>query len=793
MKYLFALLLLGIQSILSAQTLLGRVQNSSGEGIAYANVALDGKLITISDADGEFVINGLAEGQELFLLITHLSYLPAEKRLTNQADSGGLIIQMDDRRYMHGEVEIVGVRADARTPFTESTIEREQLERMDVGVDLPLLLDLEPAVVTTSDAGTGIGYTGIRVRGSDATRVNVTINGVPLNDAESSTVFWVNLPDMVASTEDIQIQRGVGTSTNGPGAFGASINMRTSSSEDAAFGRVSAFGGSFKTRKLNVAAGTGLLNEQVSFDVRLSSIQSDGFIDRATADLQGYFLQGAWISEKQSVRLLAFGGNEKTYQAWYGVPAEILDTNRTFNYYTYDNEVDDYGQQHYQLLFDQQLGTHSSFNLTLYRTDGSGYFEQFKEEESMIDYGISPLVLGGDTLSTSDIIRRRWLDNTLVGANLSFTTTWDEKHRLVTGGGVNRYDGAHFGEIIWAQYSNDGNIRDRYYDNDAQKSDANIFAKLTYAVGNRWDLFADMQYRAVGYEFVGVNDDGSELDQSVDFGFFNPKAGFVFRPKHGLKYYASVAVGNKEPNRNDYTESAPGNQAKSESMLDYELGMLWKQANQALGINLYYMDYTDQLVLTGQLNDVGGPLRVNVPESFRAGIELSWSKRFSKNLRWNGNIALSRNRILNYEEFVDDWDSGAQQSFSYTTTDIAFSPSVVGSSELAYRFWDRVGKGNAEVALVSKYVGEQYLDNSSNAAARLDKWWVHDFRFNWNMTSPKGFKKLALTIVVRNLLDELYESNGWSYAYLSGGQRNYLLGYYPQAGTNVLGGVTLDF
>ena len=791
MKKVFFVCFLALAFSAEGQELVGKVQNEQGDPVAYAYVSIGEQVAAVTDDVGSFTIRGLDE-ETYIISVRHLSYRTYVDTLDYRAGISPLSITLLSKTYTHGEVEIVGVRADDRTPFAQTIIDREKLDRMDVGVDLPLLMDLEPAVVTTSDAGTGIGYTGIRVRGSDATRVNVTINGAPLNDAESSTVFWVNLPDLVASTDDIQIQRGVGTSTNGPGAFGASINVRTSRVNPEPFGRVSAFGGSFNTRKFNVAAGTGLLNDRFSFDVRLSSLDSDGFIDRATADLEGYFMQGAWLSEKRSLKLILFGGSERTYQAWYGVPDDIIDTNRTYNFYTYDNEVDDYGQDHYQLIYDEQLSKNTSLNLTLYRTDGAGYFEQYKEGETLTDYQISPLILGGDTIGSSDLIRRRWLDNTLLGGNVTVNSSFDGGHRLIAGGGYGRYEGAHFGEVIWAQFANDSEIRDRYYDNDAIKTDGNVFVKFNYALNKEFDLFADVQVRTVGYDFLGIDENGEELDQSVNHSFFNPKAGVVFRPKQGVKYYASVAVGNKEPNRNDFTESAPSVQPRPESMIDYELGGVWRQAKQAIGVNFYYMDYTDQLVLTGELNDVGGPLRVNVSESYRAGVELTWTRRLLNRLTWGGNLALSRNRIRNFTEFVDDWDTGDQAEVFYDETEISFSPGIVSASEMQFGLWESE-KVSATVALVSKYVGEQFLDNSGSDAAKLDGWFVNDVRFNWNIKGMKGIRDLAFTINVRNVLNEEYESNGWSYAFINGGERNYLLGLFPQAGTNVLGGVTMRF
>lgn len=696
------------------------------------------------------------------------------------------------------EAEVTALRAGDRGPFATSTVRRERIEKINTAVDLPVLLEQQPSVVTTTDAGTGVGYTGLRIRGSDATRINVTVNGVPINDAESQSVFWVNMPDLASSAEDVEVQRGVGTSTNGPGAFGASINVRTSTVKTDAFGEVSAFGGSYNTQRYSARFGTGLLplngdkGQRFSLDGRLSTITSDGFIDRATSDLKSYFMQGAWVGATRSLRFITFSGKEVTYQAWNGAPREVVDTNRTYNEYTYDNQVDDYRQTHYQLLFDHKVGAHGTVNATLFRVYGKGYFEQYQPEDDMATYGISPAVINGDTITTTDIIRRRWLDNVLTGANLSYDTKLGA-HRLVLGGSYSDYRGDHFGEVVWARYSGELDIRDRYYTNDSRKTDANAYAKLTYALAPRLDLFGDAQVRNVMHSFLGYDGDLRNVTQEVDYTFFNPKVGVLFRMAEGRKAYASIAIANREPNRDDLTETSPESRPTSERMTDVEVGYEHRIARFVAGINGYYMDYTDQLVLTGELNDVGYALRTNVPSSYRAGVELSLNTRISRQLVWRANATFSRNVVRDYTEYLDDYDNGGQKSVVVGESELAFSPSVIAGSELSYRIWDNASKGYAELTLVTKYVGQQYLDNTASSDRALDAYLVNDVRVNVSFLGVKGLKRIDLNVTVRNLFSELYESNGWVYSYLYEGRRNDMVNVFPQAPVNVFVGATLRF
>lgn len=792
---LFAAALLGLAT--HAQTrLTGTITGENDaplDGVSLV-VGDEQRFGTSTDREGRYGIGGLRPGA-LRLRLTYIGYLPVDTLLQLAAGDNRFSLRMQPNLVLMREAEVTALRAGERAPFAVSKVTREELDRINTGVDLPILLDLQPGVVTTTDAGTGIGYTGLRIRGSDATRINVTLNGVPINDPESQAVFWVNMPDLASGLEDVEVQRGVGTSTNGPGAFGASINMRSGAIRKEAFGEISAFGGSFNTRRYNARFGTGLMNQggdagAFSIDGRLSTIQSDGYIDRATADLHSYQLQAAWLGKKRSLRFFTMSGKEVTYQAWEGVPREVLDTNRTFNPYTYDNQVDDYRQTHYQLLFDQQVGANATLNITLFRVLGAGFFEQFRENDRLDRYGIGPVVIGDTSITRSDLIRRRWLDNTLDGVNATYEQRFGA-HRLVVGGSYSHYSNDHFGEVIWARWAGDSNIRQRYYDNNGTKTDGNAFAKLNYVLNDRFDLFADAQVRTVTHSFLGFNNALDNVTQEAAWTFFNPKAGVQWAAHEGGRVYASVAIGNREPNRSDLIESSPQSRPRPERMTDYELGYERRSGRFATGVNLYYMDYTDQLVLTGELNDVGYALRTNVAESYRAGAELTWAAQVGRRLVWRANAAFSRNRIRNFSEFVDDFDNGGQQRNDLGETDIAFSPAMVAGSELAYRFVDKPEKLRGDVAFVTKYVGEQYLDNTASRDRMLDPFLVNDLRFNVTLLGFKGMRSVDLNLTLRNLFSELYENNGWVYSFIGDGARQDLVSLFPQAPFHVLGGVVV--
>ena len=724
------------------------------------------------------------------------------------------------------EFVLRAIRVGDNSPVAHENFLKEDLESINHGVDLPILLDQATSVVTTSDAGAGVGYTGIRVRGSDASRVNVTINGIPLNDSESQGTFWVDLPDLSSSTNDIQIQRGVGASTNGAGAFGASINLSTFNSinSSSSYGEIANSLGSFNTMKNTIKLGTGLIDGKWNFEGRLSRVVSDGFIDRASSDLSSYYLSGGFFGVKTTMRAIAFSGHETTYQAWYGAPLRLLnsgvDSNQTYNPYQYDNEIDDYTQSHYQLHLSHKINNKIKLNAAFHYTRGLGYYEQYKgigqnalinyySQENLSDYGLDDVITAaGDTISETDLIRRRWLDNHFYGLVYSLEYTAD-KLQVAVGGGANQYLGKHFGEVIWAQYSSNGSIRHTYYDNDGTKNDVNIYAKINYKLKSKLDLYVDLQERFISYEFLGYDNSLNNVYQTASLSFFNPKAGFNYQLNKNNKLYAFVGVGNKEPNRNDYTNSTPDSRPVHESMVDIELGYGLNKDKVSLNVNLYNMSYNNQLIVTGELNDVGAAVRVNVEDSYRRGIELSGNVKLFKKLNWKFNATLSDNKIPSFRHYVDDWDTWGKVDAVYNNTAIAFSPSLIASSQLVYQPFDSEKKGSLELAFITKYVGEQFIDNTSSMYSKLDDYLVNDLRMSYSIKN-KLFKEIVISTWVRNLFNQHYISNAWIYRFISNGYnpveddiyanaegegtgRYNQIGAFNQAGINLFVGLTLKF
>jgi iron complex outermembrane receptor protein len=700
------------------------------------------------------------------------------------------------------EVSVEALRASEKTPMSYSNISQKELEEQNLGQDLPYLLSLTPSVVTTSDAGAGVGYTGFRVRGSDPTRINVTINGIPLNDPESHGVWWVNMPDFSSSVDNIQIQRGVGTSTNGAGAFGASVNLKTDGLRTKAYATTSNSYGSYETFKHNLEFGTGLLNDKFTLDGRLSQLKSDGYIDRASSDLKSIYLSGAMYGIDDLLKLTVFSGKEITYQAWNGVPLSYLqdDTLRTFNSYTYDNEVDDYQQTHFHLNYSKQITSKSNIHLGGHYTLGKGYYEQYKEGEDLADYGLQEIILSSDTIGQTDLIRRKWLDNDFYGLVFNYNNQVGSFDYNL-GGAWNIYEGQHFGEIAWAQYASNSSIRQRYYDNDATKEDLNYYAKVNYTLGKA-NLFVDVQKRLIDYSFVGKDDDGSDLENTATFDFLNPKTGIHIQVDENKSLYVSYAVANREPNRSDFVDSSPNSQPVHETLYDTEIGYKYQSKNFTFGATGYLMQYDNQLILTGQINDVGAYTRTNIKDSYRAGIELEGALRITKKLLWQGNATYSVNKIKNFTEYVDNWDNWGQDAISYENTDIAFSPSKIWASKFSLDLSDNFG-----VQFISKYVGKQYIDNTQSEDRMLEDYLTHTGRVIWNVSS-KVFSSVKLSLQVNNLFDERYVNNAWVYRFTSGGydprpddayvsansEGGYdMAGYFPQATRNFLIGVTLGF
>jgi iron complex outermembrane receptor protein len=686
------------------------------------------------------------------------------------------------------EVLVSAVRVTSKTPVSFSNLDKKEIKLRNLGQDIPILMNYLPSVVTTSDAGNGVGYTGIRVRGSDATRVNVTINGIPYNDSESHGTFWVNMPDFASSVESLQLQRGVGTSTNGSGAFGASLNMLTDSYSDNPSGEISSSFGSFNTFKNTVKFSTGLMNNHFEIAGRLSALKSDGYIDRAKSDLKSYFLQGTYVGKTTLIKALAFGGTEKTYQAWYGVDAATMESDRTFNpagMFTdefgnprfYDNQTDNYQQDHYQLHWNEKIAANWSTNLAFHYTKGKGYYEEYKEDQDFADYGLAP-ILAAPTVNTTDIVRQKWLDNDFYGTTFSANYK-AENLVLILGGGWNKYEGDHFGKVIWARYASQSELGDHYYDDFSTKTDGNVFAKANYKVSDKWSLFGDLQLRNVTYKAnsaeTGLVDD--------TFNFFNPKAGVTYKLNEINNLYFSYARANREPNRTDYESGSP----KPEKLNDFELGWRYLSDKIKLNANGYYMKYQDQLVLTGELNDVGAPIRTNSGDSYRVGIELDATFQLSEKWLLQPNVTLSQNKNKDFY-FTRD---GVLQNLG--DTNIAFSPNIVAGNRLAF-----MPVSHFQISLYSKFVGEQYMANIDSDGSKLESYFVNDLNVSYEFRPKTIFKSILVSALVNNIFDLKYVSNGYFYTYDDYSNPPAITtiegaGYYPQAGTNFLVGLSLKF
>lgn len=706
------------------------------------------------------------------------------------------------------EVLVKSVRVNADSPITFSNLSKAEINERNLGQDLPILLNYLPSVVTTSDAGAGVGYTGFRVRGTGNQGINVTINGIPYNDSESLTTFFVNLQDFSSSVQSLQLQRGVGTSTNGAGAFGASLNILTEAIDNKAYAEVSASGGSFNTRRANVKFGTGLINEHYSFSGRLSTIKSDGYVDRASSDLKSYYLQGGYRDENTLIKVIGFGGEEVTYQSWNGIDAQTLDTNRTFNpigfQYDdagnlqgfYENQVDNYKQDHVQILWNQKYGKGWSTNLSLNYTFGRGFFEEYVDSwyyanvnfsnDATFDFiGWEPYEVEGSLQTDTDLVRRRWLDNRYYVAN--FTTNYqNEKIDFDAGVFGSIYTGDHYGEITWARYFSQTEDRGyRYYFGTADKNEFTTFAKATWRIDDTWSVFGDLQGRFVSYETSGLNDDREDFVIDKNYSFFNPKAGLTVTLDTSNKVYASYARANREPNRTDFENGNP----VAESLNDFELGYRFTKERARIYANLYYMDYRDQLVLTGAIDDVGAPIRQNSGSSYRLGLEVEAAVELVPSmLAMSPNIALSTNKN---RDFVFERD-GVLQNLGNTT--ISFSPEIVAGNRL-----DFYPIQNLRLSLLSKFVGEQYLGNIDAASSKLDSYFVNDFNIQYDLQNIGFAKSITLTALVNNIFSEEYVSNGYFFTYdddftnpgtvitIEGA------GYYPQAKINFLVGAMVRF
>ncbi len=789
----------------------GKVTDNNQKALPGATIKVNNTKITVSsDENGNFTIGNLSNGKYV-ISASYIGYKSIENSIDLNQNQN-LNFTLNAQNFLADEVIVRATRANEKSATTYKNVSKAEIQENNFGQDLPFILQNTPGVVVNSDAGAGVGYTGIRIRGSDNSRINVTVNGIPINDSESQGTFYVNMPDFVSSVDNIQIQRGVGTSTNGAGAFGASLNIQTTASELEPYAEVNTTYGSFDTWKNTVKVGTGLINNRFSFDGRLSRISSDGYVDRGSSLLKSYFLSGAYHGNKDLLRINVFAGAEKTYQSWNGIPesrlnndvagmqayivrnelnaedaANLLNSGRTYNSFTYNNQTDNYWQNHYQLIYARQLTDKFSFNGALHYTQGEGYYEEYRANNRLSDYGLNPVNIGGTTISRTDLVRRRWLDNDFYGVTYSFNYVPEKNLNFTLGGAYNEYKGAHFGQIIWAQYASNGNIDRHYYDNEGFKTDFNMYGKVNYSPVEALSLFADLQYRRVYYDILGTENKLNFLSINDKLNFFNPKVGATYFINTESNLYASFSVANKEPNRNDYTDAAVGTFPKAERLNDLELGYRFKNNKFNLGANAYGMFYKNQLVVTGKINDTGGNFRQNVDKSYRLGIELDGSYIINKYFALNANAAFSRNKIKNFTEYYDDYDNGGQVVNNYQLTDISFSPAAVIFGELVYK----PVKGFA-IALQSKYVSKQYLDNTQNNDRTINGYWVSNARLGYDFKFA-GVKNVNLGLLVNNLLDKKYESNGYTYGYLLGGSRTTENFYFPQAGTNFLLNLNVKF
>lgn len=697
--------------------------------------------------------------------------------------------KFNDTAYLQ-PVEVNAVRAGEKSPFTKTNLTKKDIEKNNLGQDLPFLLNQTPGVVINSDAGAGVGYTGIRIRGTDASRINVTLNGIPYNDAESQGTFFVDLPDFASSVNSIQVQRGVGTSSNGAGAFGATINLSTNELNRDFYAALNNTVGSNNTFKNTLQFGSGILGKHFTIDGRLSRISSDGYIDRASSNLQSFYISSAYTDEKKSLRLNVFSGKEKTYQAWNGVAENYLTTNRTYNPSgtekagtPYDNETDNYTQTHYQLFYNHKFNAYWKSNAAVFLTRGKGYYEQYKAGRKLSSIGLPNYVNGSTTVTKTDIVRQLWLDNYFYGT--TFSAQYNKhKTELTIGGGWNQYDGNHYGIVKWAAVQAAVPANHKWYDLDALKKDFSLYSKLTQELCKSFYGFVDVQYRSINYNIEGFRDNPT-LAVNSNYNFINPKAGISYI-KNSWKAYASYAVAQKEPNRDDF-EAGAAQKPKAEILHDFEAGIERKKNNYNFAATVYYMKYKDQLVLTGKVNDVGAYTRTNIPNSYRAGVELQGGYTFTKWINLAANAALSSNKIKRFTEFLDDYDNGGQQTRFYATTDIAFSPNTVLSGSV-----NITPVKNAEINLVSKYVSRQYLDNTAQKSRSLNPFYTQDVRLSYTIKG-KRVKQTDFILQLSNIFSKLYAPNGYSFSYVYGGAVTTENFYFPMAPFNFIAGVNIRF
>jgi len=794
----------------SQYSISGKISDAiTNEALAGANIIIKNTYTGIHSAsDGSYQLSGLSEG-EYEIIVSFLGYQNSSAKIYLK-NNVILNFPLNEKALLEDEVIISATRASDKTPVTYVNLSKHEIKNINLGQDIPFLLDQTPSVVINSDAGTGIGYTGIRIRGTDLTRINVTVNGIPYNDPESHGVFFVNIPDFASSVDHIQIQRGVGTSSNGAASFGARVNFQTSSLNENPYTELSNSFGSFNTFRHTIIAGTGLLKNKFSFETRLSKISSDGYIDRAFSDLKSMYISGAYYGKKSIFKINIISGQEKTYQAWWGIPKVRLENNeegmkrylndwlisekqynqmissdsRTYNYYSYENETDNYQQNHYQIFYSSNLTKKLNLNTALHFTHGEGYYEQYKEDQNFSDYNIQNPIIGNDTQSITDLVRQKWLKNDFYGLSWSLNYTLG-KLKIIGGGAWNKYDGDHFGKIIWAEYANNFSKDHQWYFNTGLKTDFNIYTKLTYLHKDKFNIFTDIQLRNIEYQINGFHDDLRDLTMNKTFIFINPKTGIYYQINNENSTYFSFAISNKEPSRSTFRDADNNDNPQAEKLIDYELGYNLLKKKLKINVNLYYMDYKDQLALTGEINDVGAAVLKNIPESYRIGIEISSKIKLNEKIYWGINASLSKNKIFEFSEYVDNWDVGGQIRNYLGTTDLAFSPEIISGSIIEMNLLQ-----NFSISLFSKYVSRQFIDNTSNFENSLDPYFLNDLLINWKVKNF-DFMNVEVYLKINNLFNHQYESNAWVYRYYYQGEYRNMDGYFPQAGINFLAGLTI--
>jgi len=773
----------------------GKVSDSQGSPLAGASVTIENSFLGVNTAsDGSFSIKGLKPGQYAI----KASFIGYEAETISVDLDGDAIVnfKLQTGSFLTEDAFISATRAGEHSPLAYTSISSEVLKSMNSGPDLPFLLTLTPSLIETSEAGNGVGYTSLRIRGSDGSRINVTIDGIPLNDPESQQVFWVDLPDLASSVDNIQVQRGAGTSSNGAGAFGATISIQTKSPENEPFAEVNSSYGSFNTMKNTISAGTGLLAGKYSVQMRYSDLKSDGYIERTGSDHRSAFISGQYRTSRSSLKANIILGEEHTGIGWWGVPAEKLSENRRYNpagEYTdasgetryYENESDNYTQNHYQLIYGLSINKNLSINATLHYTKGKGYYEEYREDQDLPEYGISPFYTGDSLISSTDVIRRKWMSNDFYGSVYSIKYK-NDKFEAAAGGGMNLYDGDHFGRIIWMRNAGITGKDFTWYFNSSRKSEVSLYGKVNYSVSGRMSLFGDIQYRGISYTMSGLDDDLKNLSQEHSFRFFNPKVGLFYSITQDQDAYLSFSVVNREPTRTDFKEASGDAEAtpKSERLYDTEIGYKLRREKGSFAVNFYGMLYDDQLVPTGELSNVGYPIMTNVEKSSRLGLEFSAGVKPAYFIEWNMNLTISRNKIQNFREYYTEYDtsdwSSSYKSKDLGEVDIAYSPALTGTSDLKFL----LGK-NFGLHIISKYVGMQYIDNTMDNERKLDPYFVNNIRFDFEK-KLKNSIGLQVQFLVNNVLNEEYESNGYGGNWYESGAEKSWSYYFPQAGINYM-------